>query len=214
MKHPQGIGIWRIATGVCLGLFAAQFIPVAINEMYYAAYPCDRPNLDVPKQTSCDLDRILAKTKQQNKEWEEKLKAEKEADNKFAKEHPVEWKAKKDKEAAELKAFQQARQDKQAEWNASWAKIEQDRKDDESRRAAESKKRSDEWEAEKASWKVNLDEQIAISAQNQTDENARLAEDQSRAAADMKKASEEVRQQARNLGISLEPISIDTVPKR
>jgi hypothetical protein len=178
VKNIQNVEIWKIATGVCLGLFAAQFIPIAIKEVYYAAYPCERPNLDVLSQTSCDLDRLLAKTKQQNKELEDRLKAEKEEDERFAKEHPVEWKAKKNKEAADLQAFRKAEQDRKTALDEKFKAEEKHRKDVEAYEAAEAKKRSDAWAAEKASWQKSMD-QIAIDAQNQANKDADYAYERS-----------------------------------
>jgi hypothetical protein len=62
----MNIEIVKIATGVCLGLFAANVIPSTISEVYYAANPCDRPRLSDTAELSCDLNKSLARMKKLN----------------------------------------------------------------------------------------------------------------------------------------------------
>jgi hypothetical protein len=83
-----------------------------------------------------------------------RMKAEKDAEKRFAKDHPEEWKAKKEKDAADLQAFNKAEQDRQAEVDTAWAKSEQARKDKEAANIAHQK----EWDAEQAAYEKDIDQ--------------------------------------------------------
>jgi hypothetical protein len=171
VKTIQNVEIWKIAVGVCLGLFAAQSIPAAINELHFAAIPCDRPNLSQMAEASCSISRLAANQKQFIEKMEEETKAKKEADAKFAKDHPEEWMAKQAKKEQEYQATLKAEQDRQSAIDEQIKKEDQYKKDTEAYQAAESKKRADEWAAEKEERRKNL-EQIGINAQNQAHQDA------------------------------------------
>lgn len=166
MKTIQNVEIWKIAIGVCLGVFAAQAIPAMVSEIYYAAHPCERPNLSQTEEISCSLSQLLARQKQSNKEFNERIKAEKEADDRFAKEHPEEWKAKKAKEEQEYQSRVKAEQDRVAAIEERFKADEQIRKDKEAEQAAHAK----EWAAERAAYEKS---------QEQLEQQTRALEQQS-----------------------------------
>lgn len=105
------------------------------------------------------------------KQMNQEMRAEIAADKKFAKEHPVEWKAKKDKEKQEHEAFMKPFNDRQAAIDEQNRKEEQYKKDTEAYQAAEYKKHLNQLKADQEAEQKRI-EQIGINAQNQAHQDA------------------------------------------